>query len=418
MRRIHILYLSLLCLVSSTLSATNHPKVVGGDISMLTEYYNAGKTYMDADGNTLATATAFLAYLKAQGLNSMRVRLFVDPSKASSTHKGEGVRQDLEYVKVLGKQIKDAGFNFLLDYHYSDTWTDPGQHSTPSAWNTTDPTSLGNYLYDYTVSTLTALKDAGAEPDDIQIGNEVTVGELWPTGKCYANGESVTTGNVIGTMANFALYLKRSAEACRQVCPNAKIVLHTELSNNGWGAKTLYNTLKNYDVDYDIIGLSYYPYHHGKLSVLEDVLNSLTRDFPTKKIQIVETGFYYRWGPGSTDYEISQAGQKAFTDDLITLLNRYSNVNGLYWWWLEANEWGTNTNVTTNWYYAGLWSNDNGKPCSALFSLKNFITDPVRVEAPYADERDCANTYTIGGAKATKATKGIVIKNGKKHVIK
>ncbi|MBR6981113.1 MAG: glycosyl hydrolase 53 family protein [Prevotella sp.] len=418
MRQIHIFLLSFLCIVSSKVTATDYQKVVGGDISMLTKYYEAGKTYMDADGNKLADAPAFLAYLKAQGLNSMRVRLFVDPSKASSTHKGEGVCQDLEYVKALGKQIKDAGLYFLLDFHYSDTWTDPGQHSTPSSWNSTDPTTLGNYLYDYTVDALTALKNAGAEPDDIQIGNEVTVGELWPTGKCYADGKSVTTGNITGTMANFALYLKRSAEACRLVCPDAKIVLHTELSNNGWGAKTLYNTLKAYGVDYDIIGLSYYPYFHGNLSVLESVLNSLTNDFPTKKIQIVETGFYYRWGQGTVSYEISQAGQKAFTDDLITLLNRYSNVNGLYWWWLEANEWGTSANVTTNWYYAGLWSNDNGKPCRALFSLKDFITDPAQVETPFTDQRGGENAYTIGGAKATPYTKGIVIKNGKKHIMK
>ena len=418
MRQIHIFLLSFLCIVSSKVTATDYQKVVGGDISMLTKYYEAGKTYMDADGNKLADAPAFLAYLKAQGLNSMRVRLFVDPSKASSTHKGEGVCQDLEYVKALGKQIKDAGLYFLLDFHYSDTWTDPGQHSTPSSWNSNDPATLANYLYDYTVETLTALKNAGAEPDDIQIGNEVTVGELWPTGKCYADGKSVTTGNITGTMANFALYLKCSAEACRLVCPDAKIVLHTELSNNGWGAKTLYNTLKSYGVDYDIIGLSYYPYFHGNLSVLESVLSSLTNDFPTKKIQIVETGFYYRWGQGTVSYDISQAGQKAFTDDLITLLNRYSNVNGLYWWWLEANEWGTSANVTTNWYYAGLWSNDNGKPCRALFSLKDFITDPAQVETPFTDQRGGENAYTIGGAKATPYTKGIVIKNGKKHIMK
>lgn len=423
MKRIHILCLSLLCMVSSTVSATNYKKVVGGDISMLTEYYNAGKTYKDANGNTLSTAPAFLAYLKAQGLNSMRVRLFVDPSKASSTHKGEGVRQDLDYVKALGKQIKDAGLNFQLDFHYSDTWTDPGQHSTPASWNSTNPTTLGDHLYNYTVEALTALKNAGAEPDDIQIGNEVTVGELWPTGKCYANGESVTTGSITGTMANFAHYLKRSAEACRLVCPNANIIIHTELSNSGWGAKTLYKTLKNYDVDYDIIGLSYYPYFHGSLSVLESVLNSLTSDFPMKSIQIVETGFYYRWGQGTVDYEISQAGQKAFTDDLIALLNRYSNVNGLYWWWLEANEWGTNTNVTTGWYYAGLWSNDNGKPCSALFSLKNFITDPDNIDDVHTifnNEREgnSAKAFTVGGAEATPATKGVIIKNRKKYIVK
>ena len=385
MRLKTIICFALFLLVAGATKATNYKKVVGGDISMLNKYMDAGKTFYDGNGDVIASTPAFLEYLKAQGLNSMRVRLFVNPSNAPSDHKGEGVCQDLDYVKMLGKQIKDAGLNFLLDFHYSDTWTDPEKHSTPAAWNSNDPTTLANYLYNYTVDALTALKNAGAEPDDIQIGNEVTVGELWPTGKCYANGESVTTGSVTGTMANFALYLKRSAEACRAVCPKAKIVIHTELSNSGWGAKTLYKTLKNYDVDYDIIGLSYYPYYHGGLSVLQDVLNSLTSSNPDKKVQIVEAGFYYRYGTTVSGYQNSLAGQKQFTDDLITLLNNYSNVNGLYWWWLEANEYGTNTNVTTQWYYAGLWNNDTGRPCTAFFSLKNFITDSENVLADPLD---------------------------------
>ena len=85
-----IICLALLLLMVGAVSATNYKKVVGGDISMLNKYMEAGKIYYDANGNTLANTPAFLAYLKAQGLNSMRVRLFVDPSNASSTHKGEG----------------------------------------------------------------------------------------------------------------------------------------------------------------------------------------------------------------------------------------------------------------------------------------------------------------------------------------
>ena len=108
---------AMLCLMAGMAHATVPSKVLGGDISMLTKYYDAGKTYYDADGNRLTYAPAFLAYLKAQGLNSMRVRLFVDPSNASASDQGEGVCQDLDYVKKLGKQIKDAGLCFLLDFH-------------------------------------------------------------------------------------------------------------------------------------------------------------------------------------------------------------------------------------------------------------------------------------------------------------
>lgn len=392
MKRI-LTFFTMLVFLTTVASATNYKKVVGGDISMLTKYIEAGCTYYDNEGNLLTGAAGVLAYMKSQGLNSMRVRLFVDPTQASITHQREGVCQDLNYVKQLGKQIKDAGLNFLLDLHYSDTWTDPGQHSTPASWNSTDPTTLGNYLYNYTVDVLTQLKNYGAEPDDIQIGNEVTVGMLWPTGKCYANGNSVTTDNITGTMANFALYLKRGAQACREVCPNARLIIHTELSGEGWGAKALYTTLQSYDVDYDIIGLSYYPYHHGSFDVLEDVLSSLENSQPNKKIQIVETGYYCMWQiekpyfDYSSTYPITEAGQKAFTEALITKLNNHSNVNGLYWWWMEGNEKGntTGSNVTTNWYGASLWNNNTGKPCLALASLKNFITDTDNIQPDALD---------------------------------
>lgn len=392
MKAITCFFAALLGLVASTASATNYKKVVGGDISMLTKYVQAGSTYYDDSGNQLTDAPAILSYMKGLGLNSMRVRLFVDPSKASSDDIGSGVCQDLDYVKTLGKQIKDAGLNFLLDLHYSDTWTDPGQHSTPSAWKSNDPTTLANYLYNYTKEVLNTLVAGGATPDDIQIGNEVTVGMLWPTGKCYANGQSVTTGNVTGTMDNFALYLAKGAKACREVCPNAKLIIHTELSSSGWGAKTLYTTLAGYaDVDYDVIGLSYYPYYHGDLSVLEDVISSLESSCPTKEIQIVEAGYYYRYQTSSASYDLSSTypisldGQKKFTAALVDMLNNHSKVTGLYWWWLEANEYGKSTNVTTNWYYAGLWNNDTGYPCPALLTLPTFIDDEDNIVAESLD---------------------------------
>jgi hypothetical protein len=106
-------------------------KFVGGDISLLPTYEEHGANYMDQDGNKI---TDMLLFLKDQGMNTMRVRLFVDPSLASDKAKGEGVRQDLEYVKALGKRIKDAGLNFMLDFHYSDTWADPGQQTAPASW--------------------------------------------------------------------------------------------------------------------------------------------------------------------------------------------------------------------------------------------------------------------------------------------
>ena len=117
---------ALLAMVLQTSAQT--PAYVGGDISLLPTYEEHGANYMDKDGQKIAD---LLTFMKEQGMNAMRVRLFVDPSRAPAEHKGQGVRQDLDYVKALGKRIKDAGLKFMLDFHYSDTWADPSKQATP-----------------------------------------------------------------------------------------------------------------------------------------------------------------------------------------------------------------------------------------------------------------------------------------------
>ena len=106
-------------------------KYVGGDISLLPKYEQAGAKYYEQDGKAIASP---LSFFKEQGMNAMRLRLFVDPSKNSGIDKDENVCQDLEYVKKLGKRIKDAGFKLILDFHYSDTWADPEKQWTPASW--------------------------------------------------------------------------------------------------------------------------------------------------------------------------------------------------------------------------------------------------------------------------------------------
>ena len=129
-----------LLLVTTMQISAQEPLYVGGDISLLPTYEEHGANYMDKEGKKI---TDMLSFLKEQGMNAMRVRLFVDPSRASSEHKGQGVRQDLDYVKKLGKRIKDMGLKFMLDFHYSDTWADPGHQATPYLFLTVDtpPTS-------------------------------------------------------------------------------------------------------------------------------------------------------------------------------------------------------------------------------------------------------------------------------------
>ena len=386
MRRFYCL---LACALVICIAGQAAPKYVGGDISLLTKYEEHGAIYYNENGTRV---TNVLGYLKDTGLNAMRVRLFVDPSKADAEDQGEGVCQDLDFVMALGQRIKAAGFNLLLDIHYSDTWTDPGQHSTPSSWTVTS--ALADSVYDYTKRVLNAMIAAGARPDFIQVGNEVTYGMMWPTGHCYPNGNNYGSG----TFATFASYLMRGIQACREVCPTAKVVVHTEMGRAS-NVTSFYATLNNYTTDYDIIGLSYYPYWHGDLTVLNNLLTTLETTYPTKKIQIVETGYPHAYYPTGATYDLqsiwpaTEAGQKAFTEQLVATLNAHSNVNGLYWWFPEANEYGINyTNcVTTSWYNCGWWDNANGQVMDALFVMPDFL------DGSGEEPSDSTSLFIVGG---------------------
>ncbi len=379
----------LACLLLTALDSDAIVKYAGGDISLLTNYEEHGAIYYNENG---ARITNMLSYLKDTGFNAMRVRLFVDPSRASAEDQDEGVCQDLPYVKALGQRIKAAGFKLLLDIHYSDTWTDPGQHSTPGSWTVTS--ALGDSVYHYTLRVLNAMKSAGATPDFIQVGNEVTYGMLWPTGHCYPSGANYGSG----TFANFANYLKQGIKACREVCPSAQIVVHTEMGRTS-NVTSFYNTLKNYTTDFDIIGLSYYPYWHGDLSVLNSLLTELEYSYPTKQIQIVETGYPHAYYPSGASYDLqstwpaTEAGQKAFATALVTTLNAHNSVTGLYWWFPEANEYGINysNHVTTDWYNCGWWDNANGQVMDAMFEAVNFL------EGSSEEPSDSTSLYIVGG---------------------
>lgn len=382
----------LLTLVGVLTLSTLAQKYVGGDISMLKEFIDKGAVYKDKDGNIVEP----IAFFKQQGWNAMRVRLFVDPTKATEKEKREGVIQDMAYVKALGRSIKEAGLSFMLDFHYSDTWTHPGQHATPSAWSNMTVAEKTAQIALYTKECLEELKAAGATPDIIQTGNEISDGMLYPSGRVYAGGDAPTGGS----WANLAGYLASAIKACKGVCPNAKIVIHTELHapNN---VPKFYNTLAQYtDVKFDIIGLSYYPDYHGELSVLDNVLTTLECQHPDKQIMIVETGYGFKWQiSGATKnltdtYPTTEEGQKKFTIDLIKLLNQHQNVNGLYWWYPEytlnnivfvngSENWGQNF---TNGYWNGaLFQYKTGKALPALYELTTFLNNDTGILNTHAN---------------------------------
>lgn len=385
---------------------------------MLPLYEEKGAKYFTNSGSAI---TDVLGYFRTEGLNAMRVRLFVDPTQATADEQNQGVRQDLEYVKKLGKRIKDYGLSFMLDFHYSDTWADPVKQFTPSSWQTLSEVELQQKIYDYTKDCLQQLKDAGAEPDFIQTGNEINYGMLWGNRSAKSN---YTAGSV--GQQRFMTLLKQAGKACREVCPNAKIVIHSERVAKLSVLTGFLKDMKSYSLDYDIIGLSYYPYYHGTLATLNTVLTVLERDYADKKIMIVETGYCAHWAISgdydlTSDYPISEAGQLKFTEDLIAKLNAHPNVIGLYWWWPEANEYGINWQqavTPSGWYNATLFDNQTGKAYKALSSLKGFLTDEqlAAVEHATNNTQTQGKYYAITGQKVGKYHKGLIIKDGKKMI--
>ena len=415
--------LFLLTALLAVLLTAHAQRFVGGDISLLPSYEENGTKYLDKDGRTISDVIAFSA---DNGLNAMRVRLFVEPANASSVDKGQGVRQDLDYVKALGKRIKDAGMAFLLDFHYSDSWADPSKQWTPKAWLALSDTQLAQEVYDYTKDCLQQLSDAGATPDFIQTGNEISYGMLWGAQGTKAN--RCYNGNA-SNWPRFTNLLKQAGKACREVCPDAKIILHTERIANTGALTNFYQQMLSANVDYDIIGTSYYSYYHGNLNTLNASLTQLENQFPDKQIMIVEAGYFYNWQPSisapgvdlSSTYPISEAGQQTFAKALIQTLQKHSHVTGLFWWWMEANEYGHtgSAQVTKDWYNASLWNDQTGKVTPAFYELSSFLGDEAHVATPSVHESSSAPWFTPDGKRVSAPNRrGLYIQNHRKFIVK
>jgi arabinogalactan endo-1,4-beta-galactosidase len=327
----------------------------------------------------------------------------------------------------------------MLDFHYSDTWADPGKQIIPDSWKiwswTPDET-----VYNYTKETLEALVAAGAVPDLIQTGNEISFGMLWGfnlDGK-YEDWEQ-WGGHLEATADwkdytdkhwdNFSKMLKAAGKACREVCPQAKIIIHTEqCANNPTLDVAFFKRIQENEIDYDIIGISYYPYFKGELSNLDKGLSQLEQHFPDKAIQIVETGYPSKWEVPGTKYDLTKTypytpeGQRQYTADLIMTLQKHPQVNGLSWWYAEANAKGCTGSLATGWYNASLFDNETGRALPALYELKAFLGSETSVYSLTSDLLPLTSEtwYTLQGLSLpSKPSRcGLYINNGKKIWIK
>ncbi|MCH5218491.1 MAG: glycosyl hydrolase 53 family protein [Muribaculaceae bacterium] len=403
------------------------PRYVGGDISLLPDYEAAGSKYNDHDGKPIPD---FLQFCYDEGMNAMRVRLFVDPQAYPG--QDPNAKQDLAYIIPLCQKIRKAGLALMLDFHYSDTWADPVKQWTPKAWEGLSDTELYQKIYEYTKETLQTLKENGVVPQFIQTGNEISYGMLWGPANTKNPLKVYTNDNT--NWPRFLTLLRKAIQACREECPEAKIVLHNERVAKPEMLKFFYEKVSI--LDYDIIGLSYYPYFHGNMSVLEKALDTVTETAPDKNVMIVETGYSYRWEvPGTdqkVDYPYSEAGQDQFAQDLVNLLLKYDAVDGLFWWWMEYNPYGAGL---SGWYNASLFNPDNGRAFKAFETICGFGTghegidlgpDPENPDDPNASvgatgtddaEGDALWFDVQGRALKAPTAPGLYIRRGKKVVI-
>lgn len=407
----------ILLLLMTGGTAVNAQKYVGGDLSLVPAYEAAGDVWLDADGNAINTKyqDGMITYVKEVAeWNAIRVRLLVDPSQDDAP----ATCQDLEYVKKLGKRIKSAGMNFLLDIFYSDTWTDVTDQWIPASWGhnrNTETATLAAKVKSYTTEVLNALVSYGATPDFIQIGNEVSYGMLWDSKSGGSKNNWFTFGKTYDQQSTqivrFATLLKAAEEGVRASnCSTAKIVLHCERTLRADDVKSFYTWVEKAGfTDYDIIGLSYYPVWHGTLDKLRATLSTLNASFPNKKVHIVETGYLNSSKTlGSSDINTSStwpftpAGQASFLKDLIATLNDFSNVTGLYYWQPEECGNGADANevkrVMGNWDQRGFWeltwkSGSHKLICEKSLMTLNTFNGGSGYQGSEEDDNDMTNQY-------------------------
>ena len=387
-------------------------RVVGGDISLIPAYEQAGDQWLDAEGNIIPDLIAFLR--EEAGWTSARVRLMVDPILDNDP----GTCQDLEYVKQLGRRIKEAGMQFLLDIFYSDTWTDPAQQWIPQSWNMDKATAtnvLADKVREYTIESINALVEAGASPDYVQIGNEVSYGMLWDNLSAkdesrhvvYLDPKWFTYEKQEAQIVRLASLLGAAAEGVRASdAKDARIILHIERSGEPEWARNFYEwVVKAGFTDYDIIGLSYYPFWHGDLSALSSTVRTLRTAMPGKEIHLVETAYNYQWGPSDAvckDWEFTKEGQASFLHDLVDTLNAL-DVKALYYWFPEECGNGKSSTVQRGWINRGLWTNGSSPHAlnsrEVLEAFKAFAPTTTIKAIKSAGICNAGNIYDMGGRR-------------------
>lgn len=275
----HCLCSILGCLVIMLTGCTNpkQPYCIGADISFTPQSEERGTVYKDVDGKE----KDICRIMAGHHFNTIRLRIFVNPEAEKGYSPGKGFC-NLEHTMQMAKRIKEAGMALALDFHYSDTWADPDKQFKPSAWEGLTGCKLEDKLYIYTKEVLTALKQAEAAPEIVQIGNEISHGMVWPEGKIDDNATEENWQALMG------LY-KAGQRAVREVLPETKLQVHLALGGENLLCREFLDHMIQADAEFDIIGLSYYEQWHETYNDLKANLYDLTERY-RKPVCVCEYG--------------------------------------------------------------------------------------------------------------------------------
>ena len=286
--------------------------VKGMDLSTLLELEKCGAKYY-VDG----TETDILDIMKKYDVDTIRIRLWNDPWSESGESYGAG-ENDLKTTLAIAKKVTDAGLGVLLNFHYSDFWADPGKQIKPKAWEGYSVEELEQAVYDFTADTMKVFKENGINTTMVQVGNELSNGLLWPEGK-------------VPNYDNIAKFVNAGIRGVRAVEKDVPVMIHLDNGGNNTLYREWFDEFTKRGEDFQIIGLSYYPFWHGTLDMLTDNMNDIAERYG-KDLVIAEVSMGYTMEDYKTYEKLSDGERKGYATkpELVEKIEYPMTVQGQY----------------------------------------------------------------------------------------
>ena len=249
--------------------------IIGADISGVQAAEARGMQYSDK-----GVTKDILAILRDHGFNYVRLRVFVDPTRATPRDRPYSLQGycDLPHTIEMAKRVKSMGMGLLIDFHYSDSWADPGKQFTPSAWAELPFDDLVRKMHDWTKDAVMQMRDAGAEPDMVQVGNEITPGLMTD------RGGSARDWTQLGRL------LKAGIAGVKEVDSGILVMLHIDKGGDNMATRRWVDAALAQGVQFDILGESCYTRWQGPPSGWKANFDDLVVRYPSLSFVIAEVG--------------------------------------------------------------------------------------------------------------------------------